>query len=250
MRFMSPHLMMTLGASVSGTVDSDYDANWLCDGDPSFPIRTTTSASYTITGSSTADIDGIVVANHNLDAGTNVVFSSGLTATVVADDVPPNDIRLNAFATITPATASGCTLTITGHSGPIVIGEVLIGQFQEMRTLPPSSNLSMVPFEVPNAGEFGGLSQDRGAESRVFGGTVYVDEATKGLLDDWYRACRNNSLPSVIVPIEATALISPGPLVEAWVVKWITYSPRPYLVALGQWEVEVAWQELPRYRWP
>ncbi len=253
MRFMPPHTMMTLGAAVTGTVDADYDANWLCDGEPSFPIRTLAgspnSASYTITGTSQT-VNGVVVANHNLDAGTVVTFGSGVTATVVAPDVPPNDIRLNALALIPAVTAAGCVLTIASYSGPIIIGEVLIGEFLEIRTLPPESNMTSQMFQVENQGEFGGLSQDRGAEARTFGGTIYVTDAMKKLLDDWYRACRNNSLPSVIIPIDDSDFGSPVPVVDQdpWVVKWVTYSPRPIMVDI--WVVDVAWQELPRYRWP
>src|SRR5678815_5359067 len=253
MRVMPPHTMMSLGATVSGTVDASYDANDLCDGDPSNPVRTfagsPNSAAYTITGTSKT-VNGVVVANHNLHAGTTIGFTSGVTATVVAPDVPTNDIRLNAYAIIPAVTASGCVLTIASHSGPIILGEVLIGEFLEIRTLPPESPMGNRSFEVQHSGEYGGLSQDLGAEVRTFGGTIYVTDSMKKILDDWYRSCRNNSLPSVILPIDDSDAGSPVPVIDQdpWVVKWITYSARPIMIDI--WVVDVAWEELPRFRWP
>lgn len=252
MRFMSPHLMMTLGASVSGTVDgASYDANWLCDGDPSFPIRTPTgSASFTISGTSTAGINGVVVANHNLDENVAITVAGGVSASLLAPEVPANDIRVNAWDEITPTTASGCTLSISGNSQPVIIGEFFVGVFQTMRTLPPGTESQMRMFQVPHAGEYFGMSYDRGAESRSIGGTVYVEHSTKVLVDEWYRACRNNSRPSVIVPFEHPTLGSPGGDTDqdAWVVLWANYNPRPYVRDI--WALEVEWTELPRFRWP
>ncbi len=254
MKFMSPHLMMTLGASVSGTVDGDsYDANWLCDGDPSFPIKTTSgSASFTITGTSTSGINGVVVANHNLDEGASITFGGGVSASLLAPAVPANDIRVNAWDTITSTSASGCTFAVSGNSNPVIVGEVLVGVFQEMRTLPPNPDAPMRPFQVPFSGEYGGMAYDRGAEARSLSGTVYVRHSTKILVDEWYRACRNNSRPSVIVPFEHE-VASPGSPSgdtdqDAWVVLWDVYNPRPYV--RDYWALQVGWTELPRYRWP
>lgn len=253
LKFMSPHLMMTLGASVSGSVDGDsYDANWLCDGDLSFPIKTTSgSASFTITGTSVSGINGVVVANHNLDEGASISFSGGVTASILAPEVPPNDIRLNAWDEITPVSASGCSFSVSGNSAPVIVGEVLVGQFQTIRLLPPGSDSDMRMFQVPYSGEYGGLSYDRGAESRSLSGTVYVRHSEKILVDAWFRACRNNSLPSVIIPFEHPDVASPGSGdtdQDAWVVIWDGYNPRPYVKDI--WALQLGWTELPRYRWP
>jgi hypothetical protein len=248
MRFLSPHKMALLGGGVTitgGTLEVSYEATDLVDGDPSFPVKMTGGTlGATITGTSQT-VNGVVVVQSNLDAGTAVGFSGGFTAAVVMPPVPPNEIRLNGYVEVAPMTASGCAVSIAGHATPIIVGEILAGEFQELRTLPPDSKLEMVPFEVPYEGEYGGLSQDRFAEARAYGGSIYVTNTMKKLVDDWWRASRNNSLPSVIVPF-------PDEDDGVWVVVWTQYAPSPVEVtdtSSAAWRLDVEWRELPRYRW-
>src|SRR5262245_19750954 len=141
MFIMAAHEMMTLGASVSGSVDLTYTNDDLCDGDPAYPIKLTGgSLSLAITGTSMA-IDGLVVANHNLPTACVVDFS-GLGA-VDCPTVPPGGIRLNGVELLnSPVTTGSTTVTITSspEPDPIIIGEVFAGKFRQIRYLPPRTD--------------------------------------------------------------------------------------------------------------
>lgn len=232
---------------MTGTVDTGFDANDLCDGDPHFEISRDGNLSLTAAGTSVTGVDGLVVANSNLVAGTNVVFGGGVGAhTIIMPTVPPDGISLNAYMRFTPGvTASGFTVSITGHPIRIVIGEIFAGKFTELRALPPESSLELIPIAVPMEGEYGGLALDRGAApARRYGGRIYVNDTTADLVYAWYLACRNNSLPSVIVPF---------PSRDPWVVQWSQFNMNPVEVDLSSsaaWVLDVEWQELPRFRYP
>ena len=245
---MSPHLMASLGGSVAmsaGAIATSYDADDLVDGDPLNPVLTTNgTATFSVTGSSIVGVNGAVIVNHDLTAGINAVLGGSLSGTIVTPPVPPGFVRRNGHLLFTPVTAANATLAITGYPSPFRIGEFIYGKFQEILAMPPESNLEMLPYEVPPGGEYGGLSQSLGARSRRYGGTIYVDDVTAGIINDWYEACDNNSLSSIIIPF---------PQRDAWCVKWVTYSPKPVTVDLGSmaaWKIDLEWEELPRLRWP
>lgn len=238
MLIMGAHEIRTLGAAVIASVDATYTAGDLCDGDPSTPIRVaggSVSAALTFTSGS---INGLVVANTNLDAAASVAFS-GL-GTVTMPPVPAGNIRLNGVEFLSsPATASSTTVATTA-GGPAIIGEVLAGLFREIRTLPPRPDHAHRAFQIVQDGEYTGLSYSKGAVSRSFGGSVYLDDASYQIVQDAFDASEQNSKPTVIVPLcDAN---------DAWLVTWTTYNPRPIQPDL--WLVDVQWQELPRYRWP
>jgi len=243
MWIMAAHEMMTLGGTVTGTVDATYDPDDLCDGDTATPVRRNAgSLSLAVTGTSLA-VNGLVVANHNLSGTTSVSFS-GL-GTVVTPAVPPGGIRLNGVELLTtPVTAGSTTVAVT-HASPIILGEAIAGIFREIRTLPPRADFPHRPFAIMPEGEFTGLSYTKGAVARDFGGSVYLSTAMKTILQDAFDASRQNSLPTVIIP-------GCEPLEDALVVTWARYNPKPcYLTTgAGVWHVDVTWQELPRYRWP
>lgn len=239
MWIMAAHEMMTLGGTVSGTVDASYEANSLVNGDPADPVRVTAgSLSLAVTGTSQA-INCMVVANHNLLVRT-VTFSG--IGTVTTPTVPPGNIRKNGVTILTSETTRGTTTVSVTSPSPIIIGDAQAGYVREIRTFPPRPDTPHRPFNVTPDGEFHVLSYSKGAVSRNFGGSVFLDTAMKEILDNAWEASEQNSLPTVIIPIEDVN--------DAWLVTWLTYNPKPYLLQRDLWHVDVVWQELPRYRWP
>lgn len=240
--------MASLGGGVAmtlGAIAASYDADDLCDGDPLNPILTTNgTATFSVTGASIAGVNGAVIINHDLTAAINAVLGGDLAGTIVTPAVPPRNVRKNAHLLFSPVTAANATLAISGYPSEFRIGEFCYGKFQEISAMPPESTLDMLPYEVPPGGEYGGLSQSLGARARRYGGTIYADDATAALIDDWYEASDNNSAYSIIIPF---------PDRDAWCVKWLTYSPRPSAVDLNEpsaWRIDLSWEELPRLRWP
>src|SRR5262247_514883 len=126
---MAAHEMMTLGGSVSGSVDTTYIADDLVNGDLSETVRIDTGfVSLAVTGSS-QPVNALVVANHNLEGGLTVGFSR--LGNVTTPAVPPGDIRYNGCAFITLTTVGSTTITLTTSSGPAIIGEAIAGLFRE-----------------------------------------------------------------------------------------------------------------------
>ena len=245
MLIMGAHQMRTLGCAVSASVDATYVDDDLCDGDPSTPVRVaggSLSAALTFTSGS---IDGLIVANHNLDAGVSVSFS-GL-GTVTTPAVPQNAIRMNGLTVLaSPTSVGSTTVTATTAGGPLVIGEVIAGLFSDVRTLPRRPDLPHRPFQIlPNA-EYNGLAYSKGAVARAIGGSVYLDDTMKDIVQDAFDASHENSRPTVIVPFCDDR--TPNSFSDPWVVTWTTYNPHPIWPNL--WQVDIVWQELPRYRWP
>jgi hypothetical protein len=229
---------------VTASVDATYVAADLCDGDPSTPIRVNSGSVSAALSFTSGSIDGLIIANHNLDAGESVAFS-GL-GTIITPTVPYNNIRLNGLEILSsPTSVSSTTVTVTA-GGAAVIGEVIAGLFSEIRTLPPRSDFPHRPFAIMPSGEYSGLGYTKGAIARSFGGSVYLDDTMYQVVQDAFDASWENSRPTVIVPF--CVLGSPAPFADPWLVTWATYNPHP--VRPNLWHVDIVWQELPRYRWP
>jgi hypothetical protein len=240
MYIMAAHEMMTLGAAVTGTVDPTYFETDLCDGYPDTPVRVDSgSLSLAITGTS-QPINALIIANHNMLAGDTAAFSGLGTVTMPA--VPPGGIRFNGLELLTsPATAGSTTLTAS-TSGPIIIGEAIAGLFRSVWTLPPEVDHDHRGFSIMPDAEFPTLGYTKGGQARRFGGSVWLDDIDYLVLRDAWLASEENALPTVIVPLPDEVELDP------WVVFWETFNPRPGPVP-NTWLVDVAWQELPRYRW-
>jgi hypothetical protein len=84
----------------------------------------------------------------------------------------------------------------------------------------------------------------KGAQTRRFGGSVWLTDLDYATIRNAYLGSRESSLPTVIVPFPDEA---GDP--DAWVVLWETFNPKPGPVP-DTWSVDVVWQEWPRYRWP
>lgn len=242
MLIMGAHKMLR-AASVTGTVDGDsYDPDDLCNHDPHNPVKTPSgSASFTVTAvASLTGINGIALVNTNLDVSIVATFS-GLD-TVTALPVPENDIRLNPFKQLaSPAgSVSGYTLSLSGNSADVTIGEAVAGIFEEVFPLPARPSSPYEGFGIMHPGEFGGMAYSKGGEARGFGGTGLVTDAEKVILESCYRASRENSLLTIIVPFDWAD--------DAWAVIWDQFEAKPH--SDDQWEVTVVWREIARLRWP
>ena len=248
MLIMGAHAMRTLGCAVTATVDATYVDEDLCDGDPSTPVRVAGGSLSAALSFTSGSIDGLIVANHNLTAGVTVGFS-GL-GTVTLPTVPQNRIPLNGLEILgSPSTVSSTTVTASTGSpgGPVIIGEVIAGLFSEIRTLPPRADYPFRPFMILPDSEYSGLAYTKGAVSRSFGGSVYLDDTMQAVMQDAFDASWENSKPTVIVPFCPT-VGSPAAYADPWLVIWDSYNPHP--IRPNLWHVDVVWRELPRYRWP
>lgn len=240
MLIMAAHEMVSLNATVAGTVDGDtYDPNSLCNEDPHEPIRTPTgSVSFAVTGVlGSMNCTGLLVCLHSLTAGVVATFS-GL-GTVTAPTVPPGGIRVNGWSQIAATAASGFTFSLT-DSGPVTIGFVAAGIWRQLRAMPTDTAFPRSMITIANGGEFGGIGYDKGAEARACGGTLVVDDAMKAILDAAFAASQNNSKPTALVPDDRVN--------DVWLVTWDSYAPRP--LKDNVWRVDVVWREIARLRWP
>jgi hypothetical protein len=237
MRYSRPDESFMFGTG-SGTVATGYNANWIVDGLPGRPVKNTTSLSIAITGPASRTVGIVSVINHTVDAGLAITFSGGVSATCTPDNLPDGTVPLNPWAAVTPASASSCTVAVSGNSVDVVIGEVWVGQ---SRTIPdlirePSINGGQT---LPWEGEFSSVAPyDPGIEQRRLSADVVVDDATMADIADWYRSTRSGTRPSLIVPIETNN--------DAWLVTF-QYTAKP--ANKNRHKVSFDFVELPRYRW-
>lgn len=240
MKFMSPAKMLTYGASVSGTVETGYDANALCDGDPHNPVRTTsTGASFTITGTSTPGTNAVVIAHSNLDGAKAVTIGGGLSGTLTMPAMPNDSIPLNGWQSFTPATVSGFTVSLSGNSQTVVIGEIIGGVLESIDVRYGDAEFQEDDYRVAGDSVVRRVGYDMGYAARMLTGRMVLTSAELATVEAWRRACRQTSRPSVLIPDDTVN--------DAWLVLWDSFSAEA--VALGQWEVTMSWKELTRTRW-
>ncbi len=245
--YMRPDELTSLYGTITltaGTMDSDYTAASLANGNTSKPVRTTSgTATFRNTFAAAGEVGMIVVANHNLDAAKVITVSNGLSTTVTCNTpTPPNGIPLNPFAIVTPvAGVTALDFAISGNSQDIVIGEILAGKY---RTLPrfvytdddieEDDYARKVDVDLSSV-----LPYDPGMKSRTWKGSIVVTSAQLALIIAWHEAQRGGTRPSVIVPISTVN--------DAWVV---TMLPPRYKPAGGiYWRVDLSFIEYPRPRW-
>jgi hypothetical protein len=242
MLVMAAHEIRSLGQAATGTVDADYLAAWLVNGDADYPVRVSGGAASFTIPLATGAANGLVVVNHNLNAGTVVTFSG--FGVVTAPAVPPGNIRRNAYRYFTTSKfLTTTTLTISGHAGDIILGDVYVGLFREVWPLPTETAFPFEGVQIRTEGEYHHLSYSKGAIGLgTFGGTIYVDDADYILLRDAYLGSEENSLPTVVVLYDDATFLLSDPIV----VTWETWTPHPIRDDL--WAVDIQWREVPRYR--
>lgn len=252
--YLRPDRLMTLDATVTGTVAESYEAAWLCDGRLQYPVRgpaasgSPASASLSLSIAGTSRLCGLaVLANHNLDDDVDATLSNGITATLKGGSGDrPNQIPWNRWVSFTPVMADGCDLSVSGNSQDVIIGELLIGQRFDLSDA-PLINLSheLPQYAIPLGAEFAaGNGYDKGmAGGRLleFGYIVEDDDLEDAVdgLRAWEEACRNGTLPSALVPDNSKPEVYVGTIVGF---QWEQ-------IGAGLNQVRVLFQEHPRTRW-
>lgn len=229
--------------AVAGTVDADFENDWLVDGRPGRPIKRTGDPSLTITVSPAVSVSLLACCNHNVDAGNTIDVTGDATATITAGTLPKNGIPLNPFTTINAVSVSSLVVAVTGNSVATVIGEFYAGT---KRTLPRQLRPGRV--YTPGApytweGDFGSQPPyDTGVAQRRLSGELVTDDAGLADIQSWYESTREGTRPTLIVPEHDKN--------DAWLVVfqfrsrvlWRNGSQTAHVV-------ELEFMELPRSRW-
>jgi hypothetical protein len=247
LRIMGAHKMLTTGASASGTLaDATYVAGDLVDGDPLTNVRGPVggSLSVAVTGTSVV-VNGLVVGYSNLNGGTSVGFS-GLGAVVMPAVPLGTSIRLNGVTyLVSPVTAGSTIISVSGHPTDVIIGEAVVGTFEEVRALPFGSGLNdFKSFSVPHPGRLGGPAYSFKAEARQpFGGDVYLTATEKDILLACWRASDGNNNATLLWP-------DPDDPTDVRFVNWdrfaFTIAARATAAQPAIYRVNVMWSEIPR----
>lgn len=242
--YMRPDEMMTLPSSVVGGAATGYTDDWLTDGRPGRPAKTTQNTPPWIVVAPVAkEIGAIVVSHHNLDGGLPIVISGPVVASLTAPAVLPNSITLNPWAVPgSIVTANSFTVAINSNSRPIVIGEVFAGKLRQNRF---NLQLRSVGVEIgslvelPTASHSALPGYDEGVETRALSGVFRANSADYANLTAWYRSTNGGTRPSVVIPDTAAQ--------DAWIVRFTGFRARP--ISYTHWEVSVGFVEYPRTRW-
>jgi hypothetical protein len=227
-----------LGAPVTGTVDADYAADWLCDGRNKRPAKSVNgNANWTATFLVAGEVGLIGICSHNVSV--DAVVTGG---TILGAPATENGIFLDRFVKVTPATIGSVNVTVTGNPVDVTIGELVAGKLRKLPQFPTMSSYegNVLDFRRTGRGEFTSiLPGDPGEEARsvtcsVTGGQALLDE-----IMSIARAQRATSRPMFIIPDDSfndlwCCMISPP--------KW---KPKGYYMFEISWNVI----ELPRPRW-
>lgn len=255
--YLRPDRLMTLGASVTGSVEATYEADWLCDGRVEYPVRglegggSPYGADLSLIVAGTSRSCGLaVLANHNLDDDVPAVLSAGISASLVGGTGNrPNGIPWNRWIDFAAVTAAGCTLDVTDNPEDVIIGELLIGEKFETPEPPLIGIHHDVPvYALPKMAEFAagngydkGLAGGRLWEFRFYCTRAQLDSALTGMRA-WEEACRNGTLISALVPNSDLPEVYVGTVVGF---SWEEFGPE----SMDLFEVSVRFQEYPRSRW-
>ena len=239
---MRPDEWATFGASVTtsaGTTDSDYTDDWICDGRPGRPARATNG---TVTWSATftsAEVGLIVLGNCNSDV--NATIGGGASATVTAGALQPDGIRLNGFATVTPANETNLTVAFSGATSAVVLGEFMAGKYRTLG-LPVYTGDQRSDRDFTRSMEMDLASippYDPGLAARTWECNFILSTADKEILRGCFLAQKNGTKPTVIVPDSDTN--------DAWICFMSAPVAKP--VSGRHWSVDVTFSEVPRVRW-
>lgn len=226
-------------ATGSGATDADYTDDWICDTRPGRPARATSGSVRWDASFSSSEVGLIVVANCNADV--NASITGGASTTVTAGAAQGNGIRLNGFATITPASLTGLNVGFSGAASAVVLGEFIFGKYRTLtRPVYSDDATEVTDFARPHDMDLASIPPyDPGLVARVWSGTYIVTTANKNEIVDWYLSQRGGTRPSVVIP-EPTVN-------DAWVgfLQKPSFSP----VSGFHWSVTLTFAEVPRVRW-
>lgn len=246
-------LFGTVGDGSPSGADPDHNLAWLVDGRPGFPLRINGgTAAITITNPQ-GEVNVVAICHHLLDAGLSVAISGGVIGTIVIPAYPVNGVPFNAWDLVTagsPQDITDLTITITGNSADIVIGELVAG---EALALEPSlridtSAFGMRTFVNDIHNPLSGIPpySDR-AEARAIRGSQYYSQAMLDAILDWYRA--QDAYP---YPVPSLLIVDSDDPTDA---RLVTFASEPRWTRVGpansdvEFLVEVDFLEYPRTRW-
>lgn len=229
---------MMFGA-VTGTVDAEYTAGDLVDGNPWNPVRRTGAASFCVTPTAARTIGLLAICNHNLPAATVVTFGGQISGTVTVPAAGADRIPNQPFTTIASVTnVTSITVSVGSLSNASVIGEAWSST---LHALPKQLR---VPFDWDRSKPFeweGAPPYDVGeADPWRVSGQILLNATQLADVQAWSESTRRGSLPSLIVLDESVN--------DARLVKF-QFTPKP--TYLDKFMVTFEFVEvLPRLRWP
>jgi hypothetical protein len=243
MAWMSPHEMMTLFGSVSGGAATGYVDDHLVDGQLGRPAKTGSSTPpWVITGLTSMYVDTVVVHNHTVDAAKTIAISGGVSVNLTGPAIPPNGVRFNPFGYVaSPQTTNTITVTISGNSIDIIIGEILAGRRRELGTygvLAHHGIRYLHSAERPDSKLTALAGHDDGVEQRAIDCEVMCDLTGKTMIEDFWRATRGNTRPGVLIPF--------GSINDAWVGHMEDFQATD---TAGAFKATFTFVEAPRGRW-
>lgn len=258
--YARPDQWFSRGCTVTGTIDPDYQLQWLVDGRLGYPVRAAGGSpaadlSLTLTGAS-GSVGIVVVGNHNLIVPA--VITGDVSASVTpATTRPPNGIQLNPYALLDPVETGVTTvdLDVTGNDETPIIGELVLAT---VRTLTPvkidDNQFTENDYARDQAGEFVSVPPyNPRLEGRRLTGSQYYTIEDLAEIRAWWQAQQAGSWPSILIP-------DPD-LNDAWFVqfKGLSYKQvlskgdalggSPAAVTGGLWLVSFEFVEYPRSRW-
>lgn len=246
-QFMRADENILRGGSVSGGAASGFNDDWLVDGIVNQPAKATSGTqAWVATALASGAVNFVVVANHNIDAARAITIGGDISAVLAGPAARPNGINVNPWATVPQVTADDVSVSVTSNSAALTIGELLAGNLREL-----SYGLRVrTPFVIENKAirhqtEGGSvLAYERPFIRRGLRGSLAATQPDLDQLVAWYESTRANTRPSVILPFC-------GDDQDAWCVEFtsLEYAPIRYTSSDAAYDVQVEFEEFPRYRW-
>lgn len=244
MLVVMPHHQWALGGTVTGTVDTDYTANWLVDGRSAFPVRSASLGLSLAVSAAAGSVGLAAVVNHNLIVPA--VLTGGVSATITPPATrPPHDIQESHYVLVSPVATgvTGVTFTVAGNDIAPMVGGLVMGAVTTLDPVKvPGAEFGIEDFRLPRAGEFRSIPlYDRGVEGVVHRGQQYYSTADLALIKAWFRSQRSGSRPSLVVLNEAENVCLYADFTSYRVQAAGTYD-------MGLWLVTFEFVEEPRWR--
>ncbi len=227
-------------SAVSGSAADDYEPDWLCDARAGRPVHAGgSSGSWSITFPASGEV-GLVALCHSTASGSASV-SGGVSATITAGALQDDGIRLNGFATVTPASAGSCSVSASA-SGDLIVGEFIAAKYRSL-SLPVYTNDSRNFRDFTRAIDMDLSSippYDPGLAGRQWECGFVLSASDKQILEDAFLAQRNGTRPTLVVPDSSVN--------DAWLC--FLSAPQSSVAGSHHWNVSVTMTEVPRVRWP
>jgi hypothetical protein len=243
--YMRPSEIASYNATVTtsaGATDSDYTDDWITDARMGRPARSTNGTVTWALSFASSEVGLVCVGNCN--ASVNASITGGVSATVVAGTLDEDGIRVNGFATVTPANITALSVGFSANpGGAVVLGELLAGKYRTLTygLRQTDGRLAVESYGIDPRAEFASMnSYDKGMVGRVLSGSTIVDAAERDVLQGWFLGQKGMSRPGAIVPNSSVN--------DLWVVWMSEFSYQQ--VGPTRWEVGLTFKEIPRKRWP